>query len=72
MNQYVYNIRQPDVLPLVHTFFVNLQAISHIQQDANTSLWTDGSRAVLWDKKTQDLHMKTRMAKRFPYARTTF
>ncbi|GEO27282.1 hypothetical protein AAC03nite_30670 [Alicyclobacillus acidoterrestris] len=55
MSEFIYSVRQPDTLPLVHTFFVNPQAITRIQQDQNTSLWTDGSRAVLWDKQTMDL-----------------
>lgn len=55
MVQSVYAVRQPDTLPLVHTFFVNPQAITRIQQDANTVLWTDGSRAVQTDKATMEL-----------------
>lgn len=55
MDEIVYSVRQPDQIPLVHTFFVNPQAITRIEQDSNTVLWTDGSRAVQWDKANRVL-----------------
>lgn len=39
------------IVPLVHSFFVNPEALTSVQEDPNTILWTDGSRAVLWAKK---------------------
>lgn len=55
MSRLTYTVRQVDTEPIVHTFFVNPQAITRIQEDANTYLWTDGSRAVQWNKLTSRL-----------------
>ncbi|MCL6452828.1 MAG: hypothetical protein K6T78_04260 [Alicyclobacillus sp.] len=45
-------LSNPAVVPLVHSFFVNPEALTSVQEDANTWLWTDGSRAVWWDKQS--------------------
>ncbi|MFD1675972.1 two-component system activity regulator YycH [Alicyclobacillus fodiniaquatilis] len=55
MKTATYRVRQPDSLPLIHTFFVNPQATTRIQENAHTLLWTDGTRAVQWDKQQQTL-----------------
>ncbi|WAH36981.1 two-component system activity regulator YycH [Alicyclobacillus dauci] len=55
MMRQTVQIRQPDALPLVHSFFVNPQAVTRIQQDKNTFLWTDGSRAVQWNQGKEEL-----------------
>lgn len=52
MSEPTYIVKMPQTTLLVHSFFVNPQVITRIQQDANTVLWTDGSRAVQWDSKT--------------------
>lgn len=55
MDRLVYTVRHPDQIPIVHTFFVNPQAITRIEQDSHTVLWTDGSRAVQWDTQNREL-----------------
>lgn len=44
-------VKNQSVLPLVHSFFVNTQALTSVQENKNTLLWTDGSRAVWWDQQ---------------------
>lgn len=53
--QYRYKTSQPQILPLVHSFFVNPQALSRIQEDKTTVLFTDGSRVVWWDQSAETL-----------------
>ncbi|RIV21902.1 hypothetical protein D2Q93_10100 [Alicyclobacillaceae bacterium I2511] len=48
--QWVYHIQTQPVLPLVHSFFVNPQALTSAQEGPHTVLWTDGSRVVWWDQ----------------------
>lgn len=50
-----YTVGQVETEPLVHTFFVNPQAITRIQESSDTVLWTDGSRAVQWNEGTAQL-----------------
>ncbi len=53
MDKTTWKISYTSVLPLVHSFFVNPQILTRIQENTNTVLWTDGSRAVQWDKLSQ-------------------
>jgi regulatory protein YycH of two-component signal transduction system YycFG len=53
MDKLTFEISSTPVLPLVHSFFVNPQVLTRIQENQNTVLWTDGSRAVQWDKARQ-------------------
>lgn len=55
MRRLTYSTSTPDLLPLVHTFFVNPQAITRIQESVHTNLWTDGSRAVQVDSQRGSL-----------------
>ncbi|MCL6636540.1 MAG: hypothetical protein K6T26_01215 [Alicyclobacillus sp.] len=41
--------------PLVHSFFVSPQALTRLDENAYTVLWTDGSRVVWWDKRRDTL-----------------
>jgi regulatory protein YycH of two-component signal transduction system YycFG len=50
MSEVRYKTSQPQILPLVHSFFVNPQALSRIQETKETVLFTDGSRVVWWDQ----------------------
>ncbi|QRF24519.1 hypothetical protein FY534_13475 [Alicyclobacillus sp. TC] len=43
------------LLPVVHSFFVNPLVVTRIQEDNNTTLWTDGSRAVQWTKHPDEI-----------------
>ncbi|MDQ0190923.1 hypothetical protein JI721_06125 [Alicyclobacillus cycloheptanicus] len=43
------------LLPLVRSFFVNPQGLTRIEENAETVLWTDGSRAVQWNGRTNTL-----------------
>ncbi|KPV42487.1 hypothetical protein [Alicyclobacillus ferrooxydans] len=43
------------VVPLVHSFFVNPQALTSVPESQHTILWTDGSRAVWWDQTKRTL-----------------
>lgn len=55
MQRLVYTTQSPDLLPLIHTFFVNPQAITRIAETSHTNLWTDGSRAVQVDSQNSTL-----------------
>lgn len=44
-----------DLLPLVHSFFVNPQILTRIRENPTTLLWTDGSLAVQWNQTTDTL-----------------
>lgn len=55
MFQIRYKSTQPQILPIVHSFFVNPQALSRIQEDKETVLFTDGSRVVWWDQSAEIL-----------------
>ncbi|MCL6516029.1 two-component system activity regulator YycH [Alicyclobacillus sp.] len=43
------------LLPLVHTFFVNPMALTRMDENDHTVLWTDGTRVVSWDKRENTL-----------------
>lgn len=43
------------VLPLVRSFFVNPQVLTRIDENPDTVLWTDGSRAVEWNRADSSL-----------------
>lgn len=45
----------PSILPLVHSFFVNPQALTRIQESQDTVLWTDGSQVVWWNQSENTL-----------------
>ncbi|GLV14757.1 hypothetical protein Heshes_24410 [Alicyclobacillus hesperidum] len=55
MQRIVYSYTEPEALPLIQSFFLNPQAITKIQENASTTLWTDGSRAVQIDKGADQL-----------------
>lgn len=43
------------MVPIIHSFFVNPQALTSVPESASTILWTDGSRAVWWDQQQHTL-----------------
>lgn len=43
------------IIPLVHSFFVNPQALTSVPESPTMVLWTDGSRAVWWDQQKHTL-----------------
>lgn len=58
MDKLSWEASNTPVLPLVHSFFVNPQILTRIQENPSTILWTDGSRAVQWDKTRQLLNFE--------------
>jgi regulatory protein YycH of two-component signal transduction system YycFG len=50
LKRYTWKSHQPSLMPLVHSFFVNPNALTRIQEQNGEILWTDGSRAVQWSK----------------------
>jgi regulatory protein YycH of two-component signal transduction system YycFG len=44
-----WRLANPSLLPLIHSFFVNPQAITKIQPSHDSAIWTDGNRAVRVD-----------------------
>lgn len=54
LKKFTVTVQRPTLLPLVHSFFVNTQALTRIPEDGRV-IWTDGSRAVQWNTHTQQL-----------------
>jgi regulatory protein YycH of two-component signal transduction system YycFG len=50
-----WDLEEEPVLPIVHSFFVNPQVLTRIQENPTTVLWTDGSRAVQWSQVSDTL-----------------
>ncbi|MCL6631753.1 MAG: YycH family regulatory protein [Alicyclobacillus herbarius] len=48
-------VSKPALLQLVHSFFVNPDALTRIQENRHRVIWTDGTRAVQWDTNTGEL-----------------
>jgi regulatory protein YycH of two-component signal transduction system YycFG len=48
-------VSSPSIVPLVHSFFVNPQALTRVQEGNGTVLWTDGSQVVWWSSAQQTL-----------------
>jgi regulatory protein YycH of two-component signal transduction system YycFG len=44
-----WKVENPSLLPFIHSFFVNPQAITKIQTSHDSAIWTDGNRAVRVD-----------------------
>jgi hypothetical protein len=49
------SVTSRSVIPLVHSFFVNPQALTSVPESQSMILWTDGSRAVWWDEQKHTL-----------------
>lgn len=48
IHRYVWKSQQPATVQLIHSFFLQPNALTRIQEDTGDVLWTDGSRAVQW------------------------
>ncbi len=48
--QYAWKTKPPATIPLIHSFFVDPNALTRIQEQNGEVLWTDGSRAVQWSQ----------------------
>lgn len=55
MVESTWQVNSLNLISLVHSFFVNPQVLTRIHVDPNTVLWTDGSRAVEWYKRKQQI-----------------
>ncbi|QQE78930.1 two-component system activity regulator YycH [Alicyclobacillus sp. SO9] len=55
VKKYTVSLEQPTLLLLVHSFFVNTQALTRIQENKGRVIWTDGSRAVQWNTHARQL-----------------
>jgi hypothetical protein len=55
MTRYVCRLSNPGLMPLVHSFFVNPQALTRIQEKKHNVIWTDGTRAVQWEPDANQL-----------------
>jgi regulatory protein YycH of two-component signal transduction system YycFG len=49
------HVSSPSIVPLVDSFFVNPEALTRVQEENNTVLWTDGSQVVWWNPSQQTL-----------------
>lgn len=51
----LWSTSNPQVLPLIRSFFVNPQVITRVSGANQTVIWTDGSRAVQWNQSSGTL-----------------
>lgn len=49
------HVSDANLLPTVHSFFVNPQILTQIRENQSTILWTDGSRAVQYEQSSDTL-----------------
>lgn len=69
MDRLTWQMSLLPLLPVVHSFFVNPQILTRIQENSATVVWTDGSRAVQWAQQDHSLTFEDpNLTDHIPYA----